>query len=244
MLAAAGDPARAAGQQAYMKSEMPYRGVTSTELRSLLKPLLTDPALRPRTREEWEATVLDLWDGAQFREERYAAAALLGHRAHRVWCDPELLPLIRHLVVTGAWWDHVDELASHHVGPILLRHRDVVSPVMRAWAHGADPGGDDLWLRRTAILSQLTHKDATDVDLLAEAIEANLETDAEGERTAYGHTFWIRKAIGWSLRQHARTDPQWVLDFVAAHRDRLSGLSQREALKHLGPASGSSTVSG
>ena len=65
------------------------------------------------------------------------------------------------------------------------------------------------------------------------AIDANLETDARGERTAYGSSFWIRKAIGWALRQQARTDPQWSLDFVADHRDRMAGLSIREALKHL-----------
>ena len=95
------------------------------------------------------------------------------------------------------------------------------------------PAQDDLWLRRTSIICQLTHKEATDVDLLAEAIEANLETTRDGERTAYGSVFWIRKAIGWALRQHGRVDPQWVLDYVAAHGDRMSGLTKREALKHL-----------
>lgn len=232
-LASAGDPERAVGQQRYMKSEMPYRGITSTELKALLKPLLADPELRPATREEWEATVRDLWDNATHREERYAATALLGHRAYRPWQDPDLLPLIRHLIVTGAWWDHVDELASHHVGSILLRHRDGVTPVMREWAHGADSLGDDLWLRRTSIICQLTHKGGSDLDLLAEAIEANLETDARGEPTAYGRTFWIRKAIGWALRQHGRVAPTWVTGFVATHEDRMSGLSKREALKHL-----------
>ena len=226
------------GQQRYMKSEMPYRGITSIELKALLKPLLADVDLRPGSRDEWESTVQELWDGAEFREERYAATALLGHRAFRAWQDPELLPLIRHLIVTGAWWDHVDELASHHVGPILLRQREIVTPIMRDWAHGVDPfaddaAQDDLWLRRTSIICQLTHKDATDLDLLAEAIEANLETTRDGERTAYGSVFWIRKAIGWALRQHARVDPQWVLEYVAAEGDRMSGLTKREALKHL-----------
>lgn len=256
MLASAGDPERALGQQRYMKSSMPYRGITSGELKALLRPLLADSALRPATREAWEGCVRELWDGAEYREERYAATALLGHRAYRRWCDPDLLPLIRHLIVTGAWWDHVDELASHHVGPILLRHRDDVTPVLREWMIATTPvdsakppstespaASDDgaLWLRRTAIICQLGAKEATDVALLAEAIEANLETDADGVPSPasgrypkpYGSSFWIRKAIGWALRQHARTDPQWVLDFVAAHHDRLSGLSRREALKHL-----------
>ncbi|MCO5303902.1 MAG: DNA alkylation repair protein [Phycicoccus sp.] len=233
-LALAGDPERAAGQQAYMKSQLPFHGVTSAQLKALLGPLLADDALRPATREAWEATVRDLWDNATHREQRYAATALLAHRSARRWHDPDLLPLLRHLIVTGAWWDHVDDIATHHVAPILLRHRETVTPTMLAWARGGDPLGDDLWLRRTAIICQLPHKGATDVALLTAAIDANLETDARGERTAYGSSFWIRKAIGWALRQQARTDPQWTLDFVADHRDRMAGLSIREALKHLG----------
>jgi 3-methyladenine DNA glycosylase AlkD len=217
-LARHGDPARAASQQAYMKSAMPYRGITNPELKQLLRPVFADPALRIEDREEWEGAVRDLWDGAAFREDRYAATALTGHRAYRSWQDPELLPLYRHLVVTGAWWDHVDEVASNRVGPILLSHKETVEPVIRAWATD-----DDLWLRRTAVISQLTFKTNTDTDLLREVVEANLDDTS----------FWLRKAIGWALRQHARTDPDWVRDFVAEHEGRLSGLSRREALKHL-----------
>ena len=89
---------------------------------------------------------------------------------------------------------------------------------MREWATD-----DDRWLRRTAVICQVGAKDRTDLDLLSHAIEANLDD----------RDFFLRKAIGWALRQHARTDPDWVRAFVAAHDDRLSGLSRREALKHL-----------
>ena len=163
-----------------MKSQLPFHGVTSAQLKALLGPLLADDALRPATREAWEATVRDLWDNATHREQRYAATALLAHRSARRWHDPDLLPLLRHLIVTGAWWDHVDDIATHHVAPILLRHRETVTPTMLAWARGGDPLGDDLWLRRTAIICQLPHKGATDVALLTAAIDANLETDARG----------------------------------------------------------------
>jgi 3-methyladenine DNA glycosylase AlkD len=217
-LAAAGDPERVVGQQAYMKSAMPYRGLTSPELRAVLRPILADPAYRITDRGEWESAVRDLWDGATHREERYAATALTGHRAYLAWQDPQTLPLYRHLIVTGAWWDHVDEVASNRVGPILLSHNEVVTPVMRAWATD-----DDLWLRRTAILSQLTFKEHTDLTLLRDAIEPNLADTS----------FWIRKAIGWALRQYARTDPGYVRDLVTEYGERLSGLSRREALKHL-----------
>ena len=154
-LAAHADPERAVQQQAYMKSEMPYWGLTSPVLRAAIRPVLDDPALQPATREDWDRTVRALWDGATHREERYAAVALTGHRRYREYQDPDALPLYAHLIVTGAWWDVVDELASNRVGPILLRHRDIVEPTIRAWA--AD---DDLWLRRTSIISQLTFKDA------------------------------------------------------------------------------------
>jgi 3-methyladenine DNA glycosylase AlkD len=217
-LAAAGDPERAAAQQAYMKSPMPYRGITAPELKALLRPILAEAATQFGDRREWEGAVRELWDGATHREERYAATALTGHRAFRGWQDPETVPLYRHQVVTGAWWDLVDEVASNRIGPILLSHNEEVTPTIFAWATD-----DDLWLRRTAIISQLTFKERTDLGLLRAAIEPNLEDTS----------FWIRKAIGWALRQYARTDPDWVRATVAEYDGRLSGLSRREALKHL-----------
>ena len=221
-LAGAGDPERALGQQAYMKSSIPYRGITSPELRHLLRPLLADPDLAPTTRAEWEADVRGLWDHPAYREERYAALALTGHRAAHGWQDPQALDLYRHLVETGAWWDLVDPVAADRVGPILLRHREAVTPVIRRWAVD-----DDLWVRRTAVLAQLKHHEETDLDLLAEVLDANLED------SLHGTDFFVRKAVGWALRQHARTDPEWVRAYVRSRGERLSGLSRREALKHL-----------
>lgn len=221
-LATHGDPERALGQQRYMKSQMPYHGITSGELRRLLRPYLTAAQWHIAARADWEDTVKSLWDNATHREQRYAAQALLGHRSYRAWHDPALLPLLEHLITTGAWWDHVDDLSGHHVGDILAHHRAATTPTIRAWVTH-----EDLWLRRASIICQLGHRADTDLALLTDAIEANLE----GNR--HGSSFWIRKAIGWALRQHARTDPDWARAFVAAHEDRLSGLSRREALKHL-----------
>lgn len=215
-LAAAGDADRAAGQQRYMKSELPYFGLTAPELRALLRPHLR--AYAPGSRAEWEADVRTLWDEVTYREEWYVAIAIARHRAARPWQDPASLDLYRHLVVTGAWWDVVDEVASHLVGGVLASHRSVATPVLRRWAVD-----EDLWLRRAAVLSQLRHREATDLDLLTFAIDEN----------AAVRSFWLRKAIGWALREHARTDPAWVRGFVVARADTLSPLSQREALKHL-----------
>ncbi len=114
-----------------------------------------------------------------------------------------MLDLYRHLVVTGAWWDHVDEVAAHLVGGVLAGHRTVVTPVMRAWARD-----DDLWVRRTAVLSQLRHGADTDTALLHDVIEANLDD----------RSFWLRKAIGWALREVLLDEPG-----VGAGRGRPAG---------------------
>ncbi len=225
-LAAAADPVKAGPMRAYMKSEMPFRGIASPDLKRLLRRLLAD---HPLDEETWHATVLELWDGAAFREERYAALTLAGHRLHREHRQPHTLELYEHLVRTGAWWDLVDETA-HLVRDVLLERPDEVAPVIREWAVA-----DDLWVRRTAIICQVGARDRCDQGLLAEAIEANLDgsTRTTPALSRYGREFFIRKAIGWALRDHARTDQDWVVAFVDAHEGQLSALSRREALKHV-----------
>lgn len=215
-LAAAADPEVAAKQQAYMKSSMPYFGLPAPRLKAVLRPLLQD--WRPVDDELWAGTVRALWDEATHREEWYAAIAVARHRRARAWRDPASLDLWEHLVVTGAWWDVVDDVATHLVGDVLAAHRGAVTPVVRAWATD-----QDLWLRRTAVICQVGHGAGLDTGLLRHAVEANVDDPS----------FWLRKAIGWALRQHARTDPDWVRAEVDRLGDRLSGLSRREALKHL-----------
>ncbi len=217
VLAAAADPVVAEQQQAYMKSAMPYLGLPAPRLKAQLKPLLRD--WQPVDDEQWAGTVRLLWDEATHREEWYAAIALARHHRARRWLDAASLDLWEHMVVTGAWWDVVDDVATHLVGDVLAGHRSAATPVIRAWATD-----DDLWLRRTAVICQVGHRADTDLDLLRHAVEANVDDP----------TFWLRKAIGWALRQHARTDPDWVRAEVDRLGDRLSGLSRREALKHLG----------
>lgn len=219
-LAAHADPRRAVGQQAYMKSTLPYLGLTSPTLRSALSPILGDPAYRIATRPEWEATILALWDEATHREHWYAALALLRHRQYQPWRDPDLLPLVRHLVETGAWWDVVDDLATHVVRDLRLQDPDVMAPLLRDWAHD-----EHLWIRRSAMLAQVGAGVRTDAALLGDVLVPNISYAGD-------HAFFSRKAIGWALRDYARTAPDWVRGFVTAHPE-LSGLSRREALKHL-----------
>ena len=157
-----------------MKSDLPHVGLSAPELRTLLRPILAEH--RFIDRGSWEAAVLELWDDVTHREEWYAAVALLRHRTYRDWLDPDLLPLLEHLVRTGAWWDVVDEIASHLVGQVLLDHRAAVTPVMDAWSVDAD----SMWVRRTAMLAQLRHAEDTDTDLLERVLVANLDDTAYG----------------------------------------------------------------
>lgn len=212
-LRAAADPERAPKMQAYMKSAMPFLGVPAPAVRAITtaarreNPIAGLDALR--------AAVLALWDGAEFREERYAAQNLLRHRLGRG--DLALLPLHEHIAVTGAWWDHVDETAGR-IAELHDAHPAETAAAARRWSRG-----DDLWLRRLAIISQLGRKERLDADLLTDVIEPALPSSE----------FFLRKAIGWALRDRAKTDPDWVRAYVAEQGDRLSGLSRREALKHL-----------
>lgn len=217
-LATAANPERAAQQQAYLKSTMPCHGVGNPTVRMIVRNACER---RPElTRDEWIAAIRSLWVAATHREERLAAIELAD--AKRRWAGGDLMDLYESMAVTGAWWDLVDPLASHLVAEVLRREPEQASRI-RAWAQA-----DDLWLRRVAICCQLRFGTETDTDLLAEVIVANLFD------TKFGTGFFIRKAIGWALREYAQVDPSWVRSFVDEHSNRLATLSRREALKHLG----------
>jgi len=213
-LANVADAERAPKMQAYMKSTMPYLGVPAPILKREMSMLAKQHP--PADVEVWRDTALALFREATYREEWYAALNLAGRTPHRH--APASLPLFEEMVVTGAWWDIVDESAGR-IGDILERHRAEVTPILRAWI--SDPV---LWKRRVSIICQLGHRGDTDLDLLRDAIEANLAD----------RDFFIRKAIGWALREYAKHDMPWVVAYVGRLGTRLSPLSRREALKHAG----------
>lgn len=215
-LARAADPAKAPTMQAYMKSEMPYLGVPLPMVRAACRGVFGDHTLESFA--EWRDTALSLWRTAQFREERYAALALTGDRRYRDYQRLAALPMYEEMIVSGAWWDYVDELASHRIGPLLARYPETMRPEMRVWSRD-----DNLWKRRAAILAQVGFKANTDEELLFACIEPNLSD----------RDFFIRKAIGWALREYAKTNPDTVRRYVHDHEATLSPLSRREAMKHL-----------
>ena len=211
------DPARAPGMQAYMKSAMPYLGAATVPMRQVCKAVFTGLAWPDSA--AWQADVLAIWRGARFSEERYAAIELTGVRAARAFQRIDALPAYEAMIVDGAWWDYVDVIATQRLWAILQNDRPQMKARMLTWSRDGD-----MWKRRSAILCQARAKAATDVDLLYACIEPSLESNE----------FFLRKAIGWALREYAWTDPEEVKRYVASNEKRLSGLSRREALKNIG----------
>jgi len=215
-LRAAREPENAAPMQRYMKSRLPFLGIKKPLRVATLKPVLQHHYLE--TPEEWRATIGTLFETAEYREEWYAALDLLGFRAYRSWLDMHALPLCEALIISASWWDIVDEISTRRISVVLSASREELTPILRTWAHDENP-----WKRRASIIVQLKHKRETDTKLLGFAIIANL----------HDQDFFLRKAIGWALREFSKTDPNWVEDFVGQHLHLLSNLSRREALRLL-----------
>ena len=198
---------------AYMKTSMPFYGVPKPARELICRELRKRFAVT--NQKNYERAVLSLWK-LPHREEKYFAIDVA--RTSRDFIVPDSVPLYRRMVEEGAWWDFVDEIAAHLIGAVLLHHRKEIAPLMDQWIEDAD-----LWIRRTAIISQLTHKDKTDH---ARLFRYSLAQAAEKD-------FFIRKAIGWALRQYAYTAPDRVRDFITKNRNRLSPLTYREASRVL-----------
>ncbi len=209
------DSAKAAAMQAYMKSEMPYYGIQATEQRKIYRELFSRHPIE--SYECWRDTVMALWRSARFREERYAALELINWKSYAAFRTLACLPWYEEIVVTGAWWDTVDHVAIHRLGDLLREYPLQMKPKMLTWSRS-----DNLWKRRSSILCQISFKEKTDLKLLYTCIKPSLCSSE----------FFLRKAIGWALRQYARIDPHEVVRYVTENRAQLSGLSKREALKH------------
>lgn len=207
------DAEKAVGMAAYMKTDMPFYGVQKkgrTEVFRLIKRDIPIP-----DNSAYRAAIEALWEQPH-REEKYLAIGIA--KAYTKYVRIENLDLYRRLIVEGAWWDFVDEVAIHCVGIVYLNERRQIEPTIEAWIDD-----DIMWLRRTSLISPIKHKAETDYKML---FDHCLRRAGEKE-------FFIRKAIGWTLREYSKTEPQRVRRFLLEHRDQWSGLSFREAAKHL-----------
>ncbi|MDR0861628.1 MAG: DNA alkylation repair protein [Oscillospiraceae bacterium] len=204
------NPAEAERMSAYMRNQFQYLGIKTPLRRELSKEFLR--AAKKAEGVDW-AFVNDCWAN-QYRELQYLAVTYLDCVKDRL--TPNDIPRLKKLVVTKSWWDTIDGL-DRIVGHVALGYAEV-NTVLLEWSVD-----DNIWLRRIAIDHQLLRKERTDTALLAEIIGNNL-----------GQTeFFINKAIGWSLREYSKTNPDWVRDFIASHRDGLAPLSVREASKYI-----------
>jgi 3-methyladenine DNA glycosylase AlkD len=218
--AAHADAKNAAPMRAYMKSALPFYGIAAP-----LRRKLTAEAVKShpcRTTAELAATMLALFREARFREERYAAVELPRlSAAHRKLVDRSLLPVAEALIRESAWWDLVDDLSAELLQQLLLRHPRETKPLLRRWARG-----DDLWLRRAAMLCQRGLKaEAFDAALLYDTI---LPSIGKGK---FANEFFIRKGIGWALRERSYAAPEEVEAFCREYAAHLAPLTVREALK-------------
>jgi 3-methyladenine DNA glycosylase AlkD len=213
-LAAVGTPERAAQEQRYLKSELAFRGATVGQIRAVAKAFVQ--AHHELSHDQLVSLVEALW-GEPVHERRMAAIMLLELKAALL--SPADLPLLERLARESRTWALIDQLAVDAVGGILARHRAKTAPVLDRWA--ADP---DFWLRRTSLLAELRPlRDGADASAFLRRADAMLD-----ERE-----FFIRKAIGWVLRELGKRRPDEVVAWLAPRAGRASGVTMREAVRHL-----------
>lgn len=213
-LAEQANPDKAGGMAAYMKTDMPFYGVQKPARTQILGHLKKE--FPPTDIHEYHALATALWE-LPYREEKYLAQGVAV--AFGQFMVAESLPLYTRFIVEGAWWDFVDEAATHMVRQLVVYQPDETWPVVDTWN-----GHDDMWLRRASIICQNGAKERTDSERLFLFCQ----------RRAHETEFFIRKAIGWALREYAKTDAAAVAAFATTHREELSALTFREATKHIG----------
>jgi len=213
IFADAADPERALGMVAYMKELFPFFGIQTPQRRLLTRPWLAAIGRTPEA-QDLLGIAESLWKCPQ-RECQYAAVDMLVKHAKRF--KPQHEGRLAALICKKSWWDTVDLLAAHVYGK-LAQDSEAVRRTLDGYAEH-----ENLWLRRVAILYQLHYAEQTDLERLTTILEANLDHP----------DFFIRKAMGWALRQYARTDADWVKRWLQAHGDAVPALTRREAGKHL-----------
>jgi 3-methyladenine DNA glycosylase AlkD len=204
------DAAAAEPMARYMKNHFPFLGISTPRRRELAKDFWEQyPFPTPEAVPDLVAALYAFPE----REFHYTAVEIAQKSVKKQ--PAEFLDTAEALIVTHSWWDTVDGLSDKVVGILVKKHPALVQK-MDEWAIHST-----LWLRRAAILHQLTYKKATDQDRLFHYCRLN----------AHHTDFFIRKGMGWALRQYARAAPEAVRQFV--NSTELPNLTRKEALKHL-----------
>ncbi len=204
-------PEKKEGMQAYIKNLYPFLGVTATARKAAFKQFVT--YWHPQNKQELKQWIVELWNEPE-REFQYMALEFMSK--YIKWFDHSDIPFIKELIIQKSWWDTVDMLAGSYLGNILIKHQHALPQVIEEFT-----GDTNMWVNRSAIICQLKFRDQTNTDLLEYSILPHMNSKE----------FFHQKAIGWALRQYAKSNPHWVVDFV--NKYPLKPLSKREALKHL-----------
>ncbi len=203
---------KATGMKKYMRNQFNFIGISSLERKELFISFIKEYGCPEK--DNMANTVKALWE-LDYRDYQYSAIGMITKRIKTL--DTDFIPVIEYMVTNRSWWDTVDAIASNIVGPLLLKDKKFMRSINRKWINS-----ENMWLRRTALIFQLNYKDETDEKMLYSNIK----------KCAKEKEFFIRKAIGWALRQYARKNPESVRNFVS--KTELSTLSTREALKRIG----------
>eukprot|EP00012_Vannella_robusta_P012138 CAMPEP_0206194202 /NCGR_PEP_ID=MMETSP0166-20121206/7048_1 /ASSEMBLY_ACC=CAM_ASM_000260 /TAXON_ID=95228 /ORGANISM="Vannella robusta, Strain DIVA3 518/3/11/1/6" /LENGTH=207 /DNA_ID=CAMNT_0053611113 /DNA_START=889 /DNA_END=1509 /DNA_ORIENTATION=+ len=195
---AGGKPARAAGQKKYLRNQFECFGLTSPERRALQKV-----AVQQHPISDYQSlvdTVHELWKKEE-RDFHYAGMELWG-TYEKLWTT-DTLQEFRRCITTHSWWDTVDHLASNCVGKLIQKHPELQKE-MNEWIQD-----DHLWIRRTAIIHQLKYKANTNEEMLFRFCKSTMEEE----------DFFIRKAIGWALREYSKTSNKPVKEFIESNKE-------------------------
>lgn len=205
------DPEKAFQMKKYMKDRYPFFGIQANPRRAICSQFLKEHDL-PEKKFLFEI-VKQLWEKDEREFQHFGAE--LAHKFNNN-IEENDLEIFQWMIINKSWWDTIDFIAANLVGNYFRIYHQHTEQTMREWL---DSG--NIWLQRTTLIFQLKYKENTDIDLLTRQILA-LKDSKE---------FFIRKAIGWALREYSKTNPDWVIEFVG--KTNMSGLSTREALKRI-----------
>jgi 3-methyladenine DNA glycosylase AlkD len=220
LLSANSNEQNAEKMAAYMKDHFIYFGIKAPLLKTLIKQFHSENGPPPDSIgmfHQYNALydlVSELWLEPE-REFQYFAIDILT-KYKKVWTE-DMIQLLEHIIVTKSWWDSVDGISSALVSVYFKRFPHQIVPITERWMNS-----ENMWLQRVSIIFQLTYRKETDTELMFNYMR----------RLTHSKEFFIQKAIGWALRQHARTDADLVRNFV--ENTKMAPLSKREALKHIG----------
>ncbi len=203
---------KAAGMKKYMRNQFDFIGISSPIRKELFKSFINEYGYPENN--NMTSIIKVLWE-LNYRDYQYFAIGLITKRIKTL--DTDFIPITEYMITNKSWWDTIDAIASNIVGPLLIKDTKFMRSINKKWINS-----DNMWLRRTALIFQLNYKEETNEKMLYSNIR----------KCAKEKEFFIRKAIGWALRQYARKNPESVRDFV--NNTELSTLSTREALKRIG----------